>query len=114
MPYKTPELRRIGRKKSYIKRKEKINKKEKEYKMLNPEAFKSRKLKHRYGITLKDFERRLIIQNGLCALCKDKKAVDVDHCHETGRVRGLLCRGCNVGLGQLGDNINGLLKAINI
>ena len=37
----------------------------------------------------------------------------VDHCHETGRIRGVLCAGCNTGLGKLGDNREGLLRALD-
>jgi hypothetical protein len=38
--------------------------------------------------------------------------MNIDHCHETNEVRGILCSGCNTGLGHLGDNIDGLLRAV--
>lgn len=51
---------------------------------------------------------------GICSCCK-KKTTDlvVDHCHDTGRFRGWLCRNCNTGLGKLGDNIDSLCRAMN-
>jgi hypothetical protein len=60
-------------------------------------------LKDKYGITPDDYARRLQAQGGGCAICGEPPgeiALHVDHCHETGRVRGLLCFSCNAGLGQ--------------
>jgi hypothetical protein len=56
---------------------------------------------HRYGITAQEFNRRYDEQEGSCGICREpfQKRPDVDHCHQTNRVRGLLCRRCNVGLG---------------
>jgi hypothetical protein len=62
-------------------------------------------------------------QGNTCAICKRKEwtratitdnimALSVDHCHVTGNVRGLLCRACNLALGQFEDNIKTLNKAI--
>lgn len=52
-------------------------------------------------------------ENMLCQCCGDKvHTFYFDHCHDTGIFRGWLCRSCNVGLGFLGDNIEGLEKAI--
>lgn len=73
---------------------------------------KNLRRKHRYGITADQFNEMLDRQGGLCALCREKPPVDVDHCHDTKKVRGLLCRSCNVGLGQLGDTVDGLVRAI--
>lgn len=57
-------------------------------------------------------------QAGMCAICgeflsKETKHVMVDHCHETNRIRGLLCRRCNIGLGMFKDSIRNLKEAIN-
>jgi hypothetical protein len=60
-------------------------------------------LRDKYGITPEDYDRLLEDQGGGCAICgkpPDGMALHVDHCHETGRVRGLLCFSCNAGLGQ--------------
>ena len=43
-------------------------------------------------------------QTGLCVICPEAPPVHVDHCHKTGRVRGVLCFNCNAGLGLLRDN----------
>lgn len=47
-----------------------------------------------------------------CGDAKQPKELHMDHCHETGDFRGWVCRNCNQGLGQLGDNVEGLTKAI--
>lgn len=62
-------------------------------------------LRYRYGITEDDFERMLARQGGLCAICHAVPGAFVDHCHRTGRVRGVLCFHCNNGLGHIGDNV---------
>lgn len=63
------------------------------------------KLKFHYGITLADEARMLSSQGGLCASCRDTLATHhVDHCHATGKVRGLLCAKCNKGLGLFLDD----------
>jgi len=73
-------------------------------------------LASRYGISVQELESLTAQQQGRCALCGDLpkfgKRLHVDHCHETGRVRGLLCLQCNAGLGQLRDDPALLRKAI--
>ncbi len=51
-------------------------------------------------------------QGGLCALCYENPAVQVDHCHKTGAVRGILCLNCNAALGALGDDPEVVHRAI--
>ena len=68
-------------------------------------------LKLYYGITLDEYDAMLEKQGGHCALC-DRTELVVDHCHETGRFRGLLCRPHNVAIGALGDNTYGLQRAL--
>lgn len=57
------------------------------------------------------------IQGGLCAVCGKSCEVNavlsVDHCHTTGKIRGLLCNKCNTGIGLLGDNIEGVQAALD-
>lgn len=68
----------------------------------------------RYGITTDDYTRMFEEQDGACAICKrppTDKRLAIDHCHTTGKVRGLLCGPCNVSLGQFGDNPRTLLEA---
>jgi hypothetical protein len=83
----------------------------------NPERTKNNDLKRLYGITLNEYTQMLTEQNNQCAVChttdpggKHKKFM-VDHCHTTGKVRGLLCKRCNIALGEVNDNI-GTLQAM--
>jgi hypothetical protein len=65
-----------------------------------------------YGLTIANFEEMAANQRGRCAICnKRPDALVVDHCHETGVVRGLLCGPCNRAIGVLGDNAQGLGRA---
>ncbi len=62
-----------------------------------------------FGMTEFDYLEMFRKQNGKCAICgvshlELKKILSVDHCHETGKVRGLLCTDCNFGIGHLKDN----------
>lgn len=67
---------------------------------------------------IEEYEALLADQGGTCALCNSKPQdnphgqLRVDHCHETGRVRGLLCHLHNTGIGMLGDTVEGLEQAI--
>ena len=68
-----------------------------------------------YKITSKQYEQILKKQNYLCAICcqnSDKRKLSVDHDHETGKIRGLICRRCNVGLGMFKDSVLFLSEAI--
>lgn len=78
------------------------------------------RLKRKYGITTEEYERILKEQDGCCKICgsdsyqfhnKDKKLA-VDHDHNTGKIRGLLCSPCNRGLGYFMDSKDLLKKAI--
>ncbi len=79
-------------------------------------------LKKKYGLTVEEYENLFVKQNGVCAVCGEPetalsnigkiKMLAVDHDHETGQVRGLLCNRCNTGIGLLGDNKTTLLKAV--
>lgn len=75
------------------------------------------RLKEAYGMTLDDYNNMFIAQNGCCAICArpasdfPKKLV-VDHNHETGKVRKLLCGLCNQMLGSSKENKQTLQKAI--
>jgi hypothetical protein len=61
-------------------------------------------LKRRYGITADEADAMLADQGGLCAICQEAPADHVDHDHDTGAVRALLCFNCNGGLGQFRDD----------
>ena len=68
---------------------------------------------HRYGLSQEVYDQILKNQLGRCAICQEgfKKTPHVDHDHKTDKVRGLLCRRCNTGIGQLGDNLQVLRQA---
>ncbi len=76
-------------------------------------------LKKAYGITLDQFNKMHSDQNGMCAICGSNvgdslgRSLHVDHCHDEGKVRGLLCSNCNTGLGKFNDNSELLFKAAN-
>lgn len=69
------------------------------------------RLRERYGIGESDERRLIAVQCGLCAICCDSPARDVDHDHVTGAVRGVLCSGCNSGMGQFKDDPVALRRA---
>lgn len=78
----------------------------------NPQKVKAWKrdshLRKTYGITLEDYNYMVTEQNGMCAICKKHvdKGLCVDHNHLTGKIRGLLCRTCNAGLGNFYEDLN--------
>jgi hypothetical protein len=67
-----------------------------------------------FGISEEDYSKMLVDQDNSCAICKIQIGWEaaVDHCHATNKVRGLLCRNCNLGLGGFKDNIETIRKAI--
>ncbi len=71
---------------------------------------KSYYLKRVYGLSLDDVNSLIEVQNSSCAICNisfdclTPKNIHIDHCHETGKVRGILCNNCNFALGLLKDN----------
>ena len=74
---------------------------------------RERNLMKRYGMTTSDFDEWYNRQAGRCAICHTKPEIlCVDHDHETGLIRGLLCNNCNRGIGLLGDNISRLRSAV--
>lgn len=74
----------------------------------------SRSMKMNYGIDIHQYRQMLSEQKGLCKLCGKpprKRRLVIDHCHKTGKIRGLLCNGCNRSLALL-DNPELLRQAI--
>ena len=69
-------------------------------------SFKGGILRKKYGISLDDYESMLKSQDNKCKICLSPvsgRSANVDHCHETGIVRGILCPNCNLGLGNFQD-----------
>lgn len=87
-----------------------------------PDYNRAHNLKKRYGISIEEYQSLLADQNFACAICeveisdtlayKDKRSVVVDHNHETGEVRGILCSKCNLALGHARESTNILYRAI--
>mgnify|MGYP001461110951 CR=1 FL=1 len=85
-----------------------FNEYRREWNKRNPDKRKAmdrRQALKKYGLTESDYEAMLASQEGRCAICKrepqeDGRLLDVDHCHDEGHVRGLLCSQCNVGIGM--------------
>jgi len=82
----------------------------KRYKDDNGEGQKNSDLIMRYGITLEQYNQMFKDQEGKCGIClrersQFSKRFDVDHSHTTGKVRGLLCRACNLAFGYLNENL---------
>ena len=87
------------------------------YSKNNPAVTWARNAAKKYGITFTDYKSMLEQQNNRCAICnstdpkRGTKNFSVDHCHTTGKVRGLLCSSCNLGLGHFQDDTKLLDKA---
>lgn len=128
--------RKMRQKEYREKNKEIIHQKLRKYYRENPEKFKiyrerrklwrkanpleSRKsvMERLYGINPSAYKQILEKQEGKCAICgcynlSAKKVFSIDHCHKTGKVRGLLCSNCNTALGLFKDKASNLLAAAN-
>jgi len=102
----------------YENNREKLNVKHKAYREKNRDKKRGGELKRKFGIGLHEYNLILTEQKGKCACCgihQNELTMNlaVDHDHDTGLIRGLLCGNCNTAIGKLGDNIEGLMKALN-
>ena len=95
---------------------EKTNATKRKWYAVNSDKNRDYMFRKNYGISLDDYQAVLHAQGGLCVICRQpwpgKRPLVVDHDHETGMVRGLLCQGCNVGLGALREDVGILESAI--
>ncbi len=98
------------------------NDRRKAFRRKNPDIVKNECLRRTFGITLDEYRQILLEQGGVCDICGKPetstfrgklKHLSVDHDHETGKVRGLLCNDCNIGLGWFKDNVQVLRNAIH-
>ena len=103
----------------YLENIESFKKRARKNHLKNPESNRISSLKRLYGITSDDYEMFFQKQKGLCAICLTpnstdfrKKRFSIDHCHRTGKVRGLLCGNCNSGLGLFKDDLSILRTAV--
>ena len=100
----------------HLKNKSAIQAYQHEYGQAHSEMHWRAKLKHLYGIFPEEYERMFEAQKGCCAICgrhqsELRRHLAVDHDHVTGKIRGLLCVSCNVGLDGLQNNPELLRKA---
>jgi len=87
-----------------------------------PDSTRGYNLKQRFNISIDDYNIMFLDQKGRCKICNNAetnldnkgkvKWLAVDHNHDTGDIRGLLCSNCNTGIGKLGDSIKVLKNAI--
>jgi hypothetical protein len=134
MAYREIIKQKENQKKYYLKNREHLLLKAKKRRIKNPNLHKEyikkyghenfaniqRKsyLKRLYNITLEEYEKKLKEQNYSCAICKRhqskfKKKLHVDHDHKTGKVRDILCAGCNVDVSVVEDRLKELQKYLN-
>lgn len=82
------------------------------------ERWNKQVLRYRFGITPQQYDKMLSDQGGVCKICKKFRLtkaqgrMGVDHCHKTGKLRGILCDWCNVGIAKFEDNESFLIEAI--
>lgn len=83
----------------------------------DPGHYRNSALKYAYGLTVEQYDAMVLTQGGVCAICRadrpgGKGRWHVDHCHDSGKIRELLCHSCNTGLGAFRDNLTLLQAAV--
>lgn len=70
--------------------------------------------RYRYGVTVAEVDAMIAKQNNRCAICKQlsSRRLCLDHCHDTGKIRGIICHDCNLALGRVKDNVDVLRSMI--
>ena len=113
---KHPGHRAIYNKKYQETNKDKLNASARQRYKDNPSKAKDIRLRYNYGLSKEQYDILFESQGHRCAICgtwDGKEALAVDHCHKIGRIRGLLCRKCNLALGYTNDDTAILQKAID-
>ena len=108
----------LNRAKNYKKNPQEEKTKLKSYYIKNKQKSYAYSIKNLYGLTIEELNHVKLLQNNSCKICKThesnlKRKLFVDHCHETEKIRGLLCQSCNTMIGNAKDNILVLQSAIN-
>jgi len=110
MPYKDYN-KRLEYQREYNKtHPDKIRENSQKYLKAHPKLKKEYNLKYNYGLSITEFDNLLLAQDNKCPICgqpldlQNPHNVNVDHDHLTGKVRGILCRNCNLAIGFLRDN----------
>ena len=99
---------RVYQKKYYQDHKKELVEYARQYKASHKKEYRSKNMERSYGITLEEYNKMVKNQNGKCAICgtSPKETLTIDHDHNTGKVRQLLCRFCNAALGLAKEDIN--------
>lgn len=111
MPYADPEAKRARDREYGLAHRAEGRERQRQFKARNPERQAEYSAKWKYGITPDEYDRLFAEQDGRCAICREPETtkdrtgrvrarLSIDHDHETGRIRGLLCHHCNAALGH--------------
>lgn len=117
---KRREQNRIDAREHYRKHPEKKKAAQTKYRETHRDTINAKqrivKLLTKYGMTPEDRDTMLTWQGGVCAICgtdnPGRNGWQIDHCHNSNTVRGILCLGCNISLGLMDDNVDNLKKMI--
>ena len=113
--YKSTAEQRAKDRARKAKTKERDAVKQREWKLANRERVRTHALMRLYGITEAEFQALENSQDGKCKICGEvpNHRLQVDHCHSTGKIRGLLCLHCNTAIGHFNHDPATILAAIN-
>lgn len=105
-------------KRSYKNDPERFKKTTQRYFENNPGARQRTRIKYHYNLTMEEYQKLIEEHENKCAVCDKprselKKELDIDHCHTTGKIRGLLCPNCNKALGLLNDDPSVIERLLN-
>lgn len=103
---------------------ERVKAAQQRYRDKNPHKKRDERLKREFGMSFIQYQEMLNHQNGVCAICSNPETrivarsgkiseLAVDHCHRTGKIRGLLCAKCNTAIGLLNEDINIINNCVN-
>ena len=113
----TKKVKRPYRQKYYLEHKERCLKNSRAWASVNKDrlvkANRKSHLKCKYNLTVEAYNKLLVDHNHECKICKSTWQLSVDHCHTTGKVRGILCRKCNSALGLLKENRQAIKNLLN-
>jgi hypothetical protein len=95
-----------------------------EYRKARPDVMRKIDIKKKFGLEYDEYLKLLESQNNICAICKQPETkldyrtgnvlnLSIDHCHASGKIRGLLCMDCNRAIGMLNDDVSILESAIS-
>jgi hypothetical protein len=119
-PEKVKEQSKRSKAKQRAANPEKFAQRNKNWRIKNADKLRWYEVSRKFGISQAEYSDLYESQNGVCAICRNPetatrngvvRALAVDHCHSSGRIRGLLCSNCNTGIGKLKDDPNVIRRA---